>query len=86
MVSSVRRSPSFVNLPSSSCWCCWRYPHNDNRLGVYVQSELEGFEFCARDLLRAHFRVIQCLLGHSVGGCSALALPRQLLMSSTNNL
>jgi hypothetical protein len=56
--------------------------HDDDGVGVNVQAQFEGLRFGARDLIRANFGGIQVLFEHTVAGCSALALARQLLMSS----
>ena len=56
--------------------------HHHNRVGVDVQSQFEGLRSRARGLLRANFGGIDLLFEHSVGGCSAFVLARQLLMSS----
>ena len=61
-----------------------QHAHDDDGVGVNVQAQFEGLKFRVRGLLRANFGVIQVLFGHTVGGCSAFALARQLLMSSPN--
>src|SRR6266487_4856592 len=47
-----------------------------------VQAQLDGLILLVRGLLRANFGGIEALFVHNVGGCSASALARQLLMSS----
>jgi hypothetical protein len=53
-----------------------------HRVGVNVQAQFEGLRFFARGLLRANFGGIELWFDHVVGGCSAFAPARQLLMSS----
>ena len=60
-------------------------PPHDNAGGVDVQPKLDGLMFFARGLLRANFRGIDFLFVRNVGGCSAFAPARQLLMSSTHH-
>ena len=59
-------------------------PDHDDRVGMDIQSQLDGLRFDIRDLLHANFGVIEVWSVHCVGGCSAFALARQLLMSSPN--
>ena len=56
--------------------------HHHDGVGVDVQAQLDGLILLARGLLRANFGGIEVLFVHNVGGCSASALARQLLMSS----
>jgi len=55
---------------------------HDDRVSVNIQAQLDGLILLARGLLRANFGGIEVLFVHNVGGCSASALARQLLMSS----
>jgi hypothetical protein len=56
--------------------------HHDNRVGVDVQTQLDGLMLPARGLLRANFGDTTVLSDHNVGGCSGFPLACQLLMSS----